>query len=128
MAEDRIDKEMRDTVMQSLLHSKDIKEEVIQLQPVVEKKVQEQKSNSNYCSNCGQQLNSNFKYCPGCGTGISEQKKSVVEENQTSSLSMLEQVINNKQEKEEERDISEEGRRSILSKGINENIIEGMIR
>jgi len=126
----QVNSEVRRRVIQDLLNPHKERARADQIQSMSDVKyssIHEQKSK--YCSNCGYKVDSDFNYCPGCGTEVKEGKKSDRKqlEESHSSLSLLDQVMENKEQKEGREGVPEEVRKRILDRGINENIIKGIL-
>jgi len=126
MTDCKIDSAVRRRVMQDLLNPQRVRESVTRPQSIAK---------ARYCSGCGQQLNPDFNYCPMCGeelgTGQITNKEdmpiNMEKGTQSSQVSMLEEVMRNKEQSDEEVVIDEKVRKAILDKGVNMNIISGLL-
>ena len=124
--DNRVDPALRAQVMKDLLATKKVTE-VSALQTTKPQVV------NKFCAGCGNKLEYGFKFCPGCGTNVNQNRSTsptgkddlpIVAE---SSLSLLEQVMNNKEEVEEESEVDPALRKQVLEGGVNLNVISGLL-
>jgi hypothetical protein len=92
---------------------------------------------NNFCTGCGKKLSAEFNFCPGCGTNIKTNVPVVnreddipitTEKKSQSSMSLLEQVIDNKSNAEEVVEVDPELRKRVMGGGVNTNILSALLK